>query len=56
MNNAIADVSFLIMLMGDWAVSSEIFTAMVLVSAMTCILSPIVIRKFLNKWLQNGGN
>jgi Kef-type K+ transport system membrane component KefB len=42
--------------LGDWAVSSEIFTAMVLVSAMTCILSPIVIRKFLKKWPQNGGN
>ncbi|MBD3288795.1 cation:proton antiporter [candidate division KSB1 bacterium] len=39
--------------LGDWAVSSKIFTAMVLVSTATCILSPIIIRKLLNRWHQN---
>ncbi len=36
--------------LGDWAVSSEVFTAMVFVSVLTCIVAPILIRKLLTKW------
>lgn len=36
--------------LGDWAVSSEVFTAMVFVSVLTCIVAPILIRKILTKW------
>ncbi len=36
--------------LGNWAVPPKLFTAMVLVSAFTCILSPLVIRRLLAKW------
>ena len=35
---------------GEWAVSDKTFTAMVLVSAATCIVAPIFMRNFMNKW------
>ncbi len=33
--------------LGDWAVSPEIFTSMVIVSAITCIASPMILRSLL---------
>jgi Kef-type K+ transport system membrane component KefB len=38
--------------LGDWAVSSEVFSAMVLVSAATCIGAPMLVRNLLDKWPQ----
>jgi len=38
--------------MGKWAVSDEVYSAMVIVSLATCVVSPIVLRKFLMKWPQ----
>jgi len=37
------------MALGDWAVTQKIFSGMVIVSALTCILAPIVIRLQLRK-------
>jgi len=37
---------------GDWAVGPDIYTAMVLVSIMTCIISPIVVGRLLDRWPQ----
>ncbi|MGK7951413.1 MAG: cation:proton antiporter [Xenococcaceae cyanobacterium] len=36
--------------LGDWAVSPEIFTSMVIVSTITCIISPLLLRPLLGKW------
>ncbi len=36
--------------LGDWAVSSEIFAAMAMVSAATCILSPLLLRPLLRRY------
>ena len=41
--------------LGQWAVPPEVFTAMVFVTALTCIFSPLIIRSFLEKWPQNEG-
>jgi len=38
--------------MGKWAVSDEVYSAMVLVSLATCVVPPIVLRKLLSKWPQ----
>ena len=36
--------------LGDWAVSSEVFAAMTMVSIATCILSPLVLRPLLRRY------
>lgn len=36
----------------DWAVSPQIYAAMVMISAATCLFSPIIIRLLLQKWPQ----
>jgi Kef-type K+ transport system membrane component KefB len=41
--------------LGEWAVSSHVYAAMVLVSAITCFLSPVLVNSMLNKWPQDGG-
>ena len=38
--------------LGDWAVSSQIFTSMIMVSVITCITSPMLLRPL----LQNKSN
>ena len=38
--------------LGDWAVSPQIFTSMILVSAITCIISPLLLRPLLQKKTQ----
>jgi Kef-type K+ transport system membrane component KefB len=38
--------------LGNWAVSNEVFSAMVLVSLGTCVLSPVVLRPFIKRWAQ----
>jgi Kef-type K+ transport system membrane component KefB len=38
--------------LGEWAVSNQVFAAMVMVSAATCIISPIILRILLKKWPQ----
>ncbi|MDJ0649086.1 MAG: cation:proton antiporter [Xenococcaceae cyanobacterium MO_188.B19] len=35
--------------LGNWAVSTQIFTSMILVSAITCIVSPLLLRPLLQK-------
>lgn len=42
------------MYLGDWAVDQELFGAMVILSAMTCMTSPVVVRHLLARWPQNG--
>jgi hypothetical protein len=37
---------------GDWAVTSQVYAAMVLVSAITCVGTPILIHLLLQKWPQ----
>lgn len=38
--------------LGNWAVSPQIFTSMILVSAITCIASPLLLRPLLQKSVQ----
>ncbi|MDJ0716499.1 MAG: cation:proton antiporter [Prochloraceae cyanobacterium] len=38
--------------LGEWAVSSQVFAAMIMVSAATCIMSPLLLRPLLQKWHQ----
>lgn len=38
--------------LGEWAVPSRVFGAMVVVSAATCIISPIIVRSLLRRWPQ----
>jgi Kef-type K+ transport system membrane component KefB len=49
-----AEISMLIMRhglnLGQWAVSQQIFAAMVLVSVGTCTISPTIIRMLLRRW------
>ncbi len=40
--------------LGDWAVPSQVFGAMVVVCAGTCFVSPILIRALLKQWPQKG--
>ncbi|MGB5714704.1 MAG: cation:proton antiporter, partial [Waterburya sp.] len=35
--------------LGDWAVSPQIFTSMIIVSAITCTTSPLILRPLLQK-------
>jgi Kef-type K+ transport system membrane component KefB len=48
-----AEIAMVIMqqgiLLGDWAVSEELFSAMVVVSLLTCLAAPIVIRRQLRR-------
>jgi Kef-type K+ transport system membrane component KefB len=37
---------------GEWAVSPEVYNAMVLVSMLTCMLPPIAVHSLLKKWPQ----
>jgi Kef-type K+ transport system membrane component KefB len=41
--------------LGDWAVPQKAFGAMVVVSAATCIISPVAVRAMLRKWPQGRG-
>jgi Kef-type K+ transport system membrane component KefB len=41
--------------LGEWAVPPDIFAAMVIVSAGTCIISPFLVRYLLGKWPQVEG-
>jgi len=56
-----AEIALIIMqkglALGAWAVSSKLFSAMVFVSAATCILTPFAVRAMLHKWpqAQTGG-
>jgi hypothetical protein len=36
--------------LGKWAMPSEVYAAMVLVSAATCMFTPFVVRSLLNRW------
>lgn len=51
-----AEIAMVVMqkglLLGDWAVPSRVFGAMVVVSAVSCIFSPFVVRWLLNRWPQ----
>lgn len=51
-----AEIALIIMqkglALGSWAVSSKLFSAMVFVSAVTCIMTPLVVRTMLNRWPQ----
>lgn len=38
--------------LGSWAVPSHVFSAMVLVSAASCLLTPLALRPLLNRWPQ----
>lgn len=38
--------------LGSWAVSPKLFSAMVFVSAVTCIVTPLAVRVMLNRWPQ----
>jgi len=38
--------------LGDWAVDQQLFGAMVVVSALTCLVSPVLVRMLLNHWPQ----
>lgn len=39
--------------LGDWAVPPEVFGAMAVVSAATCLISPVVLRLLLKRWPQS---
>ena len=38
--------------LGDWIVPSQVFSAMVLVTIITCIASPLAVQRLLKKWPQ----
>lgn len=40
--------------LGEWAVSPQVFAAMVLVSIATIIIVPLIVRPLLQKWPQAG--
>jgi len=40
--------------LGEWAVPPPVFSAMVLVSIVTCIASPLTVRSLLQRWPQQG--
>ncbi len=40
--------------LGPWAVPPQVFSAMVLVSVMTCVISPFILRPMLLRWPQKG--
>ncbi|HKK72436.1 MAG TPA: cation:proton antiporter, partial [Candidatus Krumholzibacteria bacterium] len=41
--------------LGEDVVSSELYSAMVVVSALTCLLTPLVLRPLLRRWPQESG-
>jgi Kef-type K+ transport system membrane component KefB len=41
------------MQLGDWAVDQALFGAMVTVSAITCLVSPMLVRFLLTRWPQD---
>jgi Kef-type K+ transport system membrane component KefB len=41
--------------LGQWAMPSQVFSSMVMVSAATCVFSPVVVRQLLRRWPQKGG-
>jgi Kef-type K+ transport system membrane component KefB len=41
--------------LGEWAVPSLVFGAMILVSAATCLISPLILRSLLRHWPQQEG-
>ncbi|MFP4587241.1 MAG: cation:proton antiporter [Desulfohalobiaceae bacterium] len=41
------------MQLGDWAVDQALFGAMVVVSAITCLVSPVLVRFLLQRWQQD---
>ena len=40
--------------LGDWAVPSQVFGAMVVVCLATCVLAPLVLKPILTRWPQKG--
>ncbi len=38
--------------LGDWAVSGDVFGAMVIVSIATCMLAPLALKPLLQRWPQ----
>lgn len=38
--------------LGDWVVPPQVYTGMVLVSAVTCVMSPLLLHKLLKRWPQ----
>jgi Kef-type K+ transport system membrane component KefB len=40
--------------LGDWAIPPEVYSAVVLVAAVTCTLAPIAVRLLLGRWPQKG--
>jgi Kef-type K+ transport system membrane component KefB len=38
--------------LGDWAVDQKLFGSMVVVSALTCLVAPVLVRTFLARWPQ----
>jgi len=49
-----AEIAMVIMhrglLLGEWAVPNDVFSAMVLVSVATLVISPIIISLLLKRW------
>jgi hypothetical protein len=41
--------------LGEWAVPSQVFSGMVVVVAVTALISPIILRVLLKRWPQAGG-
>ena len=39
--------------LGDWAVSPKVYAGMVLVSAITSMITPFILRNLLQRWPQN---
>jgi len=54
-----AEIAMIIMdrgrALGDWAVSAETFGGMVLVAAVTCLGTPLVLRPLIRRWLEQAG-
>ena len=41
--------------LGEWAVPGQVFSGMVVVVAVTALISPIILRSLLKRWPQSGG-
>ncbi|MFO8031498.1 MAG: cation:proton antiporter [Desulfohalobiaceae bacterium] len=44
------------MQLGDWAVDQALFGAMVVVSTITCLVSPVLVRSLLQRWQQGASS
>jgi Kef-type K+ transport system membrane component KefB len=44
------------MQLGDWAVDQALFGAMLVVSAITCLVSPVLVRSLLQRWQQGASS